>query len=54
MSMIGNYFKLKTLDSFDTIVPKYNPWELKETNKQFYSWTKACNINIMVKNSKLV
>jgi hypothetical protein len=45
---------MEALDKFDTVRPKYEPWELKELNTQLCSWVGARGINVLNKNSRLV
>lgn len=42
------------LDKFDSLLPKYDSWELKELNAQLCSWVGSRGINVLNKNSRLV
>ena len=42
------------LDNFDTITPKYDPWEFKELNKQLCEWLETRYFATITKNSRLV
>jgi hypothetical protein len=45
---------VETLDNFDKIPPRYDPWENKGLNKQLCKWLGAGRFATLIKNSRLV